>query len=102
MEEIVYLNGSLVPRSQARISVFDQGFLYGYGLFETMRAYRGKIFLMELHLKRLADAAQAIGLGDGLAGLDLAKACNDTLRANNLKDARLRLTVSGGESDAFP
>ena len=102
MAEIVYLNGLLVPRSEARVSVFDHGFLYGYGLFETMRAYHGKIFLLERHLKRLMDSAETIGLGDGLAGVDLVKACQDTLRANRLEDARLRLTVSNGEVDAFP
>jgi branched-chain amino acid aminotransferase len=102
MEEIVYLNGELVPRSEARVSVFDHGFLYGYGLFETMRAYHGKIFLLERHLKRLSDSAEAIGLGAGLAGIDLVKACLETLRANRLEDARLRLTVSHGEVDAFP
>ena len=47
MEEVIYLNGSLVPRSEAKVSVFDHGFLYGYGLFETMRAYNGRIFLLE-------------------------------------------------------
>ncbi len=102
MEETVYLNGSLVPRSQARVSVFDHGFLYGYGLFETMRAYHGKIFLLERHIKRLLGSAEAIGLASGLAGIDLASACLDTLRANYLEDARLRLTVSHGEADAFP
>ena len=74
MEEIVYLNGSLVPRSQARISVYDQGFLYGYALFETMRAYRGVIFLLERHLKRLRESAETIGLGSHLADVDLAEA----------------------------
>ncbi len=102
MEEIVYLNDSLVPRSEARISVLDYGFLYGYGLFETMRAYHGKIFLLERHLKRLLDSAAAIGLGDSLAGIDLDKACLDTLKANKLENARLRLTVTGGELEAFP
>ncbi|MFC1916040.1 aminotransferase class IV [Chloroflexota bacterium] len=102
MEEIVYLNGSLVPRSQARISVFDSGFLYGYGLFETMRAYRGIIFLLDRHLKRLLDSAEVIGLAKALSDVDLAKACVDTLRANNLQEARLRLTVSRGEADSFP
>jgi len=102
MEEIIYLNGSLVPRTGARVSVFDHGFLYGYGLFETMRAYHGKIFLMERHIKRLLGSAEAIGLGDGLAGIDLNKACRDTLKANKLEDARLRLTVTSGESDALP
>ncbi|MCK4863169.1 MAG: aminotransferase class IV [Dehalococcoidales bacterium] len=102
MEETIYLNGSLVPRSEARISVFDHGFLYGYGLFETMRAYNGKIFLLERHIKRLLGSAVTIGLGDSLAGIDLNKACLDTLKANKLEDARLRLTVTGGESDSFP
>ncbi|MFQ5996675.1 MAG: aminotransferase class IV [Dehalococcoidales bacterium] len=102
MEEIVYLNGSLIPRSQARVSAFDYGFLYGYGLFETMRAYHGTIFLLDRHLKRLLDSAAVIGLGEKLTGIDLAKACLDTLRANNLPDARLRLTVSRGEAGSFP
>lgn len=102
MGEIVYLNGSLIPRSQARISAFDYGFLYGYGLFETMRAYHGTIFLLERHLKRLLDSAAIIGLGPRLAEIDLGKACIDTLRANGLQDARLRLTVSKGEVDSFP
>ncbi len=102
MEEIVYLNGSLIPRSQARVSAFDQGFLYGYGLFETMRAYHGTIFLLGRHLKRLLDSAVVIGLGSELADVNLGKACIDTLTANGLQDARLRLTVSRGEVDSFP
>jgi branched-chain amino acid aminotransferase len=102
MEEIVYLNGSLSPRSKAKISVFDHAFLYGYGLYETMRAYHGKIFLLERHIKRMLDAAATIRLADKLAGTDLAKACIETLAANSLKDARIRLTVSNGESDAAP
>ena len=102
MEEIIYLNGSLVPRSEARVSVFDHGFLYGYGLFETMRAYHGKIFLLERHIKRLLGSAEIIGLSSSLTDIDLGQACRDTLKANGLEDARLRLTVSNGESDAFP
>lgn len=102
MEDIVYLNGSLMPRSQAQVSVFDHGFLYGYGLFETMRAYHETIFLLERHLKRLLSSAAVIGLESELSDIDLGKACIDTLKANRLKDARLRLTVSRGEVDLFP
>jgi branched-chain amino acid aminotransferase group I len=102
MEEKVYLNGSLVPVSKAQISVFDYGFLYGYGLFETMRAYNDKIFLLDRHIKRLVDSAGKIGLGDRLAGIDLAQACADTLEANKLKEARVRMTVTGGEADVYP
>jgi branched-chain amino acid aminotransferase group I len=101
MEEKIFLNGSLVPRSQARISVSDHGFLYGFGLFETMRAYHGKIFLLERHLARLLGAAETIGL-KGLDANVLSQACLDTLSANSLQDARVRLTVTGGEADAFP
>jgi D-amino acid aminotransferase len=102
MEELVYLNGSLVPRREARVSVYDHGFLYGYGLFETMRAYHGRIFLLERHMKRLASGAEAIGLGERLAGLDLAAACRETLAANGLQEARVRLTVTNGVSDVLP
>jgi branched-chain amino acid aminotransferase group I len=102
MSEIVYLNGSLVPRTEAKISVSDHGFLYGYGLFETMRAYRGQIFLLDKHLKRLFDAAGVIGMRSKLKGLDLGKACHDTLAANKLKEARVRLTVTNGENTALP
>ena len=81
MEEMVYRNGFLVPRSQATVSVYDQGFLYGYGLFETMRAYNGEIFLLERHIRRLLDSAAKIGIARGLAGTELTQACNDTLFA---------------------
>ncbi len=102
MTEKVYLNGSLVPRSRARISAFDHGFLYGYGLFETMRAYRGRVFRLESHLDRLKAAAGTLGMASGLAGIDLARACAVTLEANGLSNARLRLTVSRGEVPSFP
>jgi branched-chain amino acid aminotransferase group I len=102
MKEKVYLNGSLVPRAEAKISIADHGLLYGYGLFETMRAYHGRIFLLEQHIGRLLHAADAIGLGKKLAGLDLAGACRDTVSVNKLKEARVRLTVTGGETDAMP
>jgi len=100
--EIVYLNGSLVPRSRARVSAFDHGFLYGYGLFETMRAYNGRIFLLDRHLKRLNQSAELLGMGRALADIDLERACIDTLNANNLKDARMRLTVTKGDVGPFP
>ena len=101
MEEIVYLNGSLVPLSQARLSPLDHGFLYGYGLFETMRAYSGHIFLLEEHLARLRRAARSLGLIlDRLP--DLSQALYDTLGANHLTNARIRLTLSGGQGEPVP
>jgi branched-chain amino acid aminotransferase group I len=102
MAEIIYLNDRLTPRSQAKISPFDHGFLYGYGLFETMRAYQGHIFRLDRHLTRLHRSAQSLGLANRLAAFSLEAACTKTLESNKLKDARLRLTVSAGEGDMTP
>ena len=102
MEEIVYLNGSLIPRSQATISASDYGFLYGYGLFETMRSYSGHIFRLEQHLERLSRSTKLLGINFSLNSFDLEEALYATLNANKLKDARLRLTLSGGEGEITP
>ncbi len=102
MAEIVYLNGSFVARSEALVSVYDHGFLYGYGIFETMRAYKGRIFLLERHIERLLEAAAELKIDTGLTAAGLKEACRATLTANGLKEARLRLTVSRGEAGPFP
>ncbi|MFC1963070.1 aminotransferase class IV [Chloroflexota bacterium] len=100
MEEIIFLNGSLLHHTQAKISPFDHGFLYGYGLFETMRAYSGRIFRLERHLDRLIHSAKLISLPLGI--FDIEEACYDTIKANHLEDARIRLTVSIGEGEGRP
>jgi branched-chain amino acid aminotransferase len=106
MAEIIYLNGQLIPRSKAKLSPFDHGFLYGYGLFETMRAYNGYIFRLDSHLTRLRFSAEILGLTYNViasgAKQSLESACMATLEANRLKDARLRLTISAGEGDMTP
>jgi len=102
MEEIIYLNGDLIPRSQAKISPFDHGFLYGYGLFETMRSYGGSIFRLDRHLSRLHDGAKTLGIAPKLTAFDLKTACHDILKANNLTEARIRLMVTAGEGDMVP
>ncbi len=102
MEEIIYLNGDLIPRSQAKISPFDHGFLYGYGLFETMRSYSGSIFRLDRHLARLHETAKSLRIADKLTAFDLKKACHDLIEANNLSNARIRLTVTAGEGDMVP
>ena len=100
MSEVVYLNGSLIPRSQASISALDYGFLYGFGLFETMRAYRGRVFRLDSHLSRLASSAKMLGLP--IKAPELKSAVTDTIRANKLSDARVRITVSIGEGGIIP
>ena len=100
MDEIVYLNGSLIPRSQASISVLDYGFLYGFGLFETMRAYEGQVFRLDSHLNRLVRSAEVLGLPIGVT--DLKEAVMATIQANQLSDARIRIAVSIGEGGMVP
>jgi len=107
MTEIIYLNGRLISHSKAKLSSFDHGFLYGYGLFETMRAYQGHIFRLDRHLARLRRSAQSLGLTHSILHVvegkqSLETACTAILEVNKLKDARLRLTVSAGEGDMMP
>ncbi len=98
MEEMVCLNGTLVPKSEARILPSDQGFLHAYGLFETMRAYGGKVFRLARHLDRLEQGVQALDMPAPPKGT-LETAVQETLRANRLTNARIRLTVTAGEDD---
>jgi len=99
MTEQVYINGELVERSEARVSVFDRGLLYGYGLFETMRSYDGQVFRLDRHLSRLARSADMLGIGEALDVSELGRAVYDTISANELSDARIRLTVTAGEGE---
>ena len=100
MNEIVYLNGKLILRSRARISVLDYGFLYGYGLFETMRAYGGLVFRLDSHLNRLAQSARVLRISIEVP--ELKSAIMDTIQANKLGEARIRLTISIGEGEMMP
>jgi len=95
----IYLNGKYVPEEEARISVFDHGFLYGDGVFEGIRAYRGRVFKLEEHLQRLYASAKAIALKIPLSKEEMKEKVLETLRKNRLKDAYIRLVVSRGKGD---
>ena len=95
----IYVDGEFYEKKDARISVFDHGLLYGDGVFEGIRAYNGKVFRLEAHLRRLFDSARAIMLPVPLPTKDLEKAVIETLRANDLRDAYIRLIVTRGEGD---
>lgn len=99
MEELVYINGELVSRAAARISAFDRGYLYGYGLFETMRSYNGRVFALDRHLARLMRSARQLALDAALDLTELERGVYRTLEANDLSDARIRLTVTAGEGE---
>jgi branched-chain amino acid aminotransferase len=93
----VYLNEKIVPSKEAVVSVFDHGFLYGDGVYETMRVYDGVIFMIDEHLRRLYRSASMIGLTIPLETDLLKISIYETLIANHLKNAYVRLTVSRGQ-----
>jgi len=95
MAGIAWVNGALLPPEQAAISPLDRGFLYGEGLFETMRAYRGRVFRLSHHLDRLFAGAQELDLTPPPRD-DITKAVEEALAAGSLADASVRLTVTPG------
>jgi branched-chain amino acid aminotransferase len=95
----IYLNDRFVEKEQARISVFDHGFLYGDGVYETLRAYQGRIFLLERHLARLRRSCDLIGLVLPVGDDAWVSIITDILGRNGLEDAGLRLTISRGEGE---
>ena len=96
MAEKVFLDDQLVDIKKACISVTDSGFLYGAGLFETMRAHNGVIFCLKDHLDRLFFSANNLSIDNPYERTYLSKAIYKVLQANKLSDARLRLTLTGG------
>jgi branched-chain amino acid aminotransferase len=95
----VYLNGRFVPKEDATISVFDHGFLYGDGIYETMRAYRGMLFLLDKHLVRLRHSADALSLRLPLPLDEIREALIETLNVNKVQDAYVRLHISRGPGE---
>lgn len=95
----IYLDGELVDRADAKISVFDHGLLYGDGIFEGIRMYDGNVFRLEEHLERLEYSAKALLLKIPLSRAEMSKAVCDTCRANGLTDAYIRLVVTRGVGD---
>lgn len=99
---IVHINGRLIPLSEARVSPLDYGFLYGFSLFETFRSYNGRLFRLPQHLLRLRNGAACLGISNIPQDAEIERAITETLRVNNLKDARVRLTLSIGEGSLVP
>jgi len=95
----VYVNGKFYPKSEAKVSVYDHGLLYGDGVFEGIRVYDGVIFQGAEHVCRLYRSAKAIKLGIPISMDDMTKALIDTIRVNKLRDAYIRLIVTRGVGD---
>lgn len=98
-ERLVYISGEFVPQSEAKVSVFDHGFLYGDGIFEGLRVYSGNIFKCREHLIRLYESAKSIMLDIPMTIEEIEDAVVETVRINQLHDAYIRLVVSRGKGD---
>lgn len=96
MKNYVYLNDKILPASEAKISIFDHGFLYGDGIYETLRVYDGVVFMLHEHLQRLFRSASLISLTIPKDFSEIKIALYDLLRANNLSNAYVRITISRG------
>jgi branched-chain amino acid aminotransferase len=92
----VYISGKLVDKSDAKISVFDHGLLYGDGVFEGIRSYSGRVFRLKQHVDRLYESAQAIYLQIPMSREEMAAAICETLAFNKLTDAYIRVVVTRG------
>ena len=93
---IVFLNGQFVPEAEAKVSVFDRSFLYGDGLFETVRVYAGKPFRWPQHLERLHAGAKFLGIRIPFTDAELTAAAAEMVARNGLLEATLRLSLSRG------
>jgi len=95
----IYIDGVYYPKSQAKISVYDHGLLYGDGVFEGIRAYNGIVFKLKEHISRLYRSAHALMLKIPLTEEEMTKAVLETLRKNSMRDAYIRLVVTRGVGD---
>lgn len=95
-EQWIYINGDYVTKENAKVSVYDHGFLYGDGIFEGIRIYGGNIFKCKEHLERLYDSAKSIMLDIPLSYEEMEEALVETIRRNELRDGYIRLIVSRG------
>jgi branched-chain amino acid aminotransferase len=92
----IYIDGEFLPESEAKISVFDHGLLYGDGIFEGIRFYNGRVFRLEDHLERLWDSARSICLEIPMSRREMTEALLETIRQNDLREGYIRLIVTRG------
>jgi len=98
-ELLIYVDGKYYPKLEAKISVYDHGFLYGDGVFEGIRAYNGSVFKLKEHIDRLYSSARVIMLEIPMTKEEMINAVIETLKKNNLTEAYIRLVVSRGLGD---
>lgn len=95
----IYLDGKFVDEEEAKVSVFDHGFLYGDGVFEGIRAYHNSVFRLKDHVDRLYDSAKAVNMEIPVNKEQMSEIILESCRQNDLKDAYIRVVVSRGKGD---
>src|SRR5271170_4306942 len=95
----IYMNGKLVEKADAKVSVFDHGFLYGDGAFEGIRSYNSRVFRLNGHIDRLYETMHTLMIDPCMTKKEMINAVVSTLRVNKIKDGYIRLIVSRGEGD---
>lgn len=96
---LIYIDGEFLPKTEAKVSVFDHGLLYGDGVFEGIRSYNGRVFKLDEHLERLYDSAKSIMLQIPIPIETMKETVLETLRRNHLSEAYIRLVVTRGVGD---
>ncbi len=96
MSRQIYISGKFVPQEDAKVSVFDHGLLYGDGVFEGLRSYRGKVFRLREHIVRLYESARAIWLEIPMSQEAMCDAVHEAVRVNKIDDGYVRLVVTRG------
>ncbi|MCL1918466.1 MAG: branched-chain-amino-acid transaminase [Peptococcaceae bacterium] len=96
---IIYCDGHYVGKDDAKISVFNHGFLYGDGVFEGIRSYNNRVFRLKEHIDRIYNSANSILLDIGISRQEMIDIVVETVRRNKLKDAYIRLVVARGDGD---
>ena len=99
MDLQIYIDGAFYPEAEAKVSVFDHGLLYGDGIFEGIRFYKGRVFKLDEHLARLWDSARALALTIPMTVSELEAATLETIRKNGLRDGYIRLLVTRGKGN---
>jgi len=98
---VVYINGSFFTEKNAKISIFDRGFIFGEGAFSTLRTYNGKIFRLTDHLNRLFDSCKKLGFNPTYSKKDLALEIEKTFKKSKLKEAKIKVIITKGVSENF-
>lgn len=98
MKKFCYINGKIVPEENASVSISDLGLLRGYAVFDFLRTYNGKPFLLPEHLRRLENSASLVGLKVPLSRVKIAQIIDELLKKNKLNEATIKIIITGGVS----